>query len=131
MATIFTRIIDGEIPGTFVYEDDRVVAFLDIEPMTDGHVLVVPREEIEHWIDMPEDLTAHVMHVAQRIGKAQKAAFDCPKVGVLIQGYEVPHVHVHVWPTYGLADFDPRNKGPMAEPAVLQANAEKIVGALS
>ena len=90
MASIFTKILDGDIPGTFVYEDDRCAAFMDISPLTDGHVLVIPREEIDHWLDMPEDLTAHLMAVAQKIGKAQKKAFSCERIGVLIQGYEVP-----------------------------------------
>ncbi|WP_101650441.1 HIT family protein [Brevibacterium ihuae] len=130
MATIFTKIMDGEIPGAFVHQDERCAAFLDVAPMTDGHVLVVPREEIDHWIDMPEDLTAHLMSVAQRIGAAQKAAYGCERIGVMIQGYEVPHVHIHVWPTNAIKDFDPANKGPMAEPESLKANAEKIIAAL-
>ena len=70
MATLFTKIIDGEIPGRFIWKDARAVAFLTIEPMGSGHTLVVPREEIEHWIDVPADLNAHLFDVAQKIGKA-------------------------------------------------------------
>ncbi len=131
MATIFTRIINGEIPGAFVYQDDQCAAFLDVEPLTDGHVLVVPREEYDHWIDMPVDLTNHLFDVAQQIGKAQKQAFDAERIGLMVQGYEVPHVHIHVWPTQQISDFDPRNKGPQAEPETLQKNAQKITRQLS
>ena len=98
MPTIFTRIINGEIPGRFVWKDDDVVAFLTIQPMMPGHTLVVTREEIDHWIDVEPELNAHVFHVAQLIGKAQDAEWHPRRVGVLIVGEEVPHVHVHVVP---------------------------------
>lgn len=106
MATVFSRIIAGEIPGRFVWTDERCVAFLTIEPLQPGHVLVVPREEIAHWVDLPSDLTTHLFTVAQHIGKAQQQAFDPARIGLLIQGYEVPHAHVHVWPSRSSADFD-------------------------
>lgn len=96
MPTLFTRIIEGEIPGRFVHRDDRCVAFLTIEPMYPGHTLVVPIEEYDHWIDLPEDLNAHVWTVAQRIGRAIHAEFAPARIGVLVVGEEVPHVHVHV-----------------------------------
>ncbi len=96
MPTLFTKIIDGDIPARFVYKDDLVVAFLTIEPMHAGHTLVVPRAEYDHWIDMPPELNAHVWAVAQRIGKAIDKAFSPHRVGVLVVGDEVPHVHVHV-----------------------------------
>jgi histidine triad (HIT) family protein len=98
MPTIFTRIINGELPGRIVWKDDRVVAFLTIQPMMPGHTLVVTREEIDHWIDVEPDLTAHLFHVAQQIGRAQDAEWQPRRVGVLIVGEEVPHVHVHVVP---------------------------------
>ena len=101
MTTIFTRIIDGEIPGTFVWRDDRCVAFMSINPMARGHALVVPIEEVDHWVDAPADLTAHLFEVTRMIGVAQRAAFDCERVGVIIAGYEVPHMHIHVIPTIG------------------------------
>jgi histidine triad (HIT) family protein len=99
MTTIFSRIIAGEIPGTFVYRDDRCVAFMSINPLARGHVLVVPIEEVDHWIDASADLVAHLFDVVHRIGRAQKLAFNCERVGVIIAGYEVPHAHVHVIPT--------------------------------
>ena len=131
MASIFTKILDGDIPGTFGYEDDRCAAFMDITPMTDGHVLVIPREEIDHWLDMPEELTSHLMAVAQKIGKAQKKAFSCERVGVMIQGFEVPHVHIHVWPTNSIDDFRLDNKHGSTEAEDIAAAAEKVKAALA
>ena len=98
MPTLFTRIINGEIPGRFVWKDDRCVAFLTIEPMRPGHTLVVPRDEVAHWIDLDPELCAHVFDVARVIGRAQSAAFKPRRVGMMIVGEEVPHTHVHVVP---------------------------------
>ncbi|WP_309131814.1 HIT family protein [Brevibacterium sp.] len=130
MPTLFTKIINGEIPGTFVYEDDRCVAFLDVSPLTEGHTMVVPREEISHWIDADQDLLDHLMAVARRIGRAQKVAFDCDRIGVLIQGYEVPHLHIHVWPTNSIADFDLSDRSPMLSGEELAGPADKLRQAL-
>lgn len=96
MPTIFTRIIEGELPGRFVWRDPDVAAFLTIEPMAPGHTLVVPRAEIDHWIDMPPELNAKVFETARIIGQAIQRAFQPRRVGVLIAGEEVPHAHVHV-----------------------------------
>ncbi|HJF75266.1 MAG TPA: HIT family protein [Brevibacterium linens] len=131
MATLFTKIINGEVPGTFVYQDDKCVAFLDVAPMTEGHVMVVPREEISHWIDADADLLAHLTAVAKSIGEAQKRAFDCDRIGLLIVGYEVPHLHIHVLPTTSMDDFDISDRAPMQTPEQLEAPAEKIRQALS
>ena len=106
MATIFTRIINGEIPGTFVHRDDQCVSFLSVNPLAPGHALVVPIGEIDHWIDLPADLAAHLFTVAQRIGNAQKVALGCERVGLIIAGYEVPHAHIHVVPTTHIGQFD-------------------------
>ena len=131
MATIFTKIINGEIPGTFVYEDDECVAFLDVSPLTDGHTMVVPRAEISQWTDLDEGLLDHLMNVAHRIGRAQKEAFDCERIGLMIVGYEVPHVHIHVWPTTSMADFDISDRVPMQDAETLEGPTEKIRQALS
>ena len=105
MATLFTRIINRELPGRFVYEDDEFVAFLTIEPMTQGHTLVVPRAEIDKWQDLDGPVFGRVMTVAQRIGKAVCRAFDTERAGLIIAGLEVPHLHVHVFPARNLSDF--------------------------
>lgn len=102
MPTIFTRIIDGDIPGTFVWKDELAVAFLSINPMAPGHTLVVPRAEIDHWIDCPPELSRHLFDVAHVIGRAQQEAFACERIGLVVAGYEVPHTHVHVIPTEGM-----------------------------
>ena len=105
MATVFTKIINGELPGRFVYEDDEIVAFLTIEPMTQGHTLVVPRAEIDNWQDLDRAVFGRVMAVAQLIGKAVCKAFGTERSGVIIAGLEVPHLHIHVFPTRNLSDF--------------------------
>ncbi|MCV7254077.1 HIT family protein [Mycolicibacterium fluoranthenivorans] len=105
MATVFTMIINGDLPGRFVYEDDEVVAFLTIEPMTQGHTLVVPRAEVDNWQELDPAVFNKVMSVAQLIGKAVTKAFDAERAGLIIAGLEVPHLHVHVFPARNLSDF--------------------------
>jgi diadenosine tetraphosphate (Ap4A) HIT family hydrolase len=126
MTTIFSRIIAGEIPGTFVYKDDRCVSFMSINPLARGHVLVVPIEEIDHWIDASPELVAHLFSVTHRIGRAQKQAFDCERVGVIIAGYEVPHAHVHVIPTDHMGQLSFENAASSVDPGELEAAAAAI-----
>lgn len=126
MATIFTRIIDGEIPGTFVWEDDRCVAFLSINPLKPGHTLVVPRQEIDHWLDCPADLREHLMSVAQTIGRAIQVEWQPEKVGLMIAGLEVPHLHIHLVPIWGVSDLDFANAAASVPRDELEENAERI-----
>lgn len=126
MATIFTRIIEGEIPGTFVWEDDRCVAFLSINPLKPGHTLVVPRQEIDHWLDCPPDLREHLMSVAQTIGKAIQAEWQPEKVGLMIAGLEVPHLHIHLVPIWGVSDLDFANAAASVPRNELEENADRI-----
>jgi len=121
MPTLFTRIIDGELPGTFVWRDDACVAFLSIAPLRPGHTLVVPRAEVDHWIDLDPDVNAHLVRVAQQIATAQQRAFDPVRVGLIIAGLEVPHAHVHVIPINGMEDLDFANAH--------QTTAEDLAGA--
>jgi histidine triad (HIT) family protein len=106
MATLFTRIIDGELPGTFVWQDEHCVAFLSIQPLRPGHTLVVPRQEIDHWLDCPADLRDHLMAVCQHIARAIDAEWSPAKVGLMIAGLEVPHLHVHLVPMWAVHDLD-------------------------
>lgn len=106
MPTLFTRIINGELPGRFVHQDDEVVAFLSIAPLRPGHTLVVPRAEVDQWTDAGDELLHKLMAVAKRIGNAQKEAFGAPRAGQIIAGLEVPHLHVHVFPMWSEGDFD-------------------------
>jgi len=126
MASVFTKIINGELPGRFLYKDDKCVAFLTIAPLKPGHTLVVPREEIDHWIDLPADLAAHLMIVAQQIGRAIQAGFMPAKVATTILGLEVPHTHIHVVPINAESDmhFEKQDRNAKAED--LDAAAETI-----
>jgi histidine triad (HIT) family protein len=126
MTTIFTRIIEGEIPGTFVWRDERCVAFLSINPLAHGHVLVVPIEEIDRWVQADPDLVAHVFEVARVIGVAQDRAFHCERVGLIVAGYEVPHMHVHVIPTDSMAQLSFANAAASVDQADLDAAADAI-----
>lgn len=106
MATIFTRIIEGDLPGNLVWRDDRCVAFDTIAPLRPGHVLVVPIAEVDHWIDLDADLVGHLFQVAQAIGQAQMKAFSPTRIGLIVAGLEVPHAHLHVIPIRDEADLD-------------------------
>jgi histidine triad (HIT) family protein len=130
MPTLFTRIIDGEIPATFVWQDERCVAFLSINPLAPGHTLVVPREEVDHWIDLPTDLGHHLFDVAQSVGEAQRAAFDCERVGVIIAGYEIPHTHLHVFPSTSMGQFNFAHAAPSVTQEELDDAARRIRAAL-
>ena len=130
MTTIFSRIIDGEIPGTFVHRDDRCVAFMSINPLARGHALVVPIDEVDHWIDASPDLVAHLFAVTHRIGRAQKQAFDCERVGVIVAGYEVAHAHIHVIPTNSMGQLSFENAAASVDPRDLEAAAAAIREAL-
>ncbi|MGE2834335.1 HIT family protein [Mycobacterium sp. SMC-4] len=131
MATVFTKIINRELPGRFVYEDDDIVAFLTIQPMTQGHTLVVPREEIDNWQDIEPAKFARVMEVSQLIGKAVCKAFDTERSGVIIAGLEVPHLHVHVFPARNLSDFGFANVDQNPSPESLDEAQARIKAALA
>jgi histidine triad (HIT) family protein len=130
MPTLFTRIIRGEIPGRFVWRDDRCVAFLTIAPIKPGHTLVVPIEEVDHWLDLDPALAAHLTQVAQSVGKALQHGFEPLKVGLMIAGLEVPHVHLHVLPIETLGDMDFRNQDSNAKAADLDRAAATIRASL-
>lgn len=130
MSTVFSKIIAGELPGRFVWSDTNCVAFLSIGPLAYGHTLVVPRTEVDRWTDADPQLVAHLMAVAHRIGKAQVEAFGSARAGLAIAGYEVPHLHVHVWPSNSLADHDFSKTIADPEDAKMDEAAEKLRVAL-
>lgn len=130
MSTVFTMIINGDIPGTFVHRDEFCVVFMSINPMAPGHALVVPIEEIDHWVDASPELVAHLFEVAHRIGRAQAAAFDCEKVGMIIAGYEVPHTHIHLVPTNDMSELSFANAAASVDRDDLEAWAAAIRTAL-
>jgi histidine triad (HIT) family protein len=131
MTTIFTRIIQGEIPGTFVYKDEACVAFMSINPMADGHVLVIPRDEVDHWVDLSPYIASHLFEVSHRISRALSVAFPCEKVGLIIAGYEVNHCHIHLIPTTNMAQLSFANAATSVERSTLEVHAEKIAAALA
>ena len=126
MPTVFTKIIDGDLPARFVHRDDRCVAFLSIAPLQPGHTLVVPIVEVDHWIDLDADLMAHCTLVAQRIARAQQAAFDCERIGLIVAGYEVPHLHVHVIPTVDMGQLNFANAATHVDRDALESAATAI-----
>ena len=131
MPSIFTRIIDGELPGVFVWRDPQCVAFLSIAPMHPGHTLVVPRAEVDHWIDLEPALAGHLFRVAQTIGRAQQAALSPRRIGVIIAGDEVPHTHLHVVPFDSVRELSFANVDTDPAPGSLDAAAAKIRAALT
>jgi histidine triad (HIT) family protein len=126
LATIFTRIIEEELPARFVWKDELCVAFLSVNPLRSGHVLVVPREEVDHWLDLDGDLMAHLMNVSRSIGRAIQKGFEPAKVGLLIAGLEVLHLHIHLVPIDGLHDMDFDNAAQDPDPAALDLAADTI-----
>ena len=130
MSSVFTKIIEGDLPGRFVWRDEQCVGFLSIQPLAQGHVLDGPRQEVDAWVDLPADLAAHLMTVSQSIGKAIDAAFKPKRVGLMIQGFEVPHTHLHVWPTNSIEEFDFANVDQDPDSAVMDESARRIREAL-
>ncbi len=130
MSTLFTKIIQGEIPGRFVWRDDDVVAFLTIAPIAPGHTLVVPIQEVDHWLDLPPEVAGRCMTVAQVIGQAQMAAFSPSRVGVIIAGLEVPHMHLHLIPIDTEADLSFARADHSPDPAALDDAAARLRAAL-
>jgi histidine triad (HIT) family protein len=130
MSTLFTRIIDGELPARFVWADDRAVGFLSINPLGPGHTLVVPREEIDQWVDADPGLIAHLTAVSRAVGNAVREVWQPPRVGLLVAGFEVPHLHVHVFPAWDMAAFDFANAAPSVEAQEQEGHAEKLRAAL-
>lgn len=130
MPSIFTRIIEGELPARFVWRDERCVAFLSIAPIRPGHTLVVPRAEVEHWIDLDAATWAHLAEVSRQVGAAIQRVWEPEKVGVMLAGLEVPHVHVHLLPIWSVDDLSFSKADPDAPAEELDANAERIRSAL-
>ncbi len=106
MASIFTRIINGEIPSHKIAEDDRYFAFLDINPIQKGHTLVIPKKEIDYIFDLPDDLLAGMMQFSKEVARKIKAVLPCDRIGISVVGLEVPHAHIHLIPMNSVHDMD-------------------------
>lgn len=130
MSTLFTKIIDGELPGRFVWTEPELVAFTTIAPIAPGHTLVVPRAEIAEFTDAPDELLARMMAVAKIIGTAQKRIWDAPRAALLVAGFEIPHVHLHVLPAWGEAELTFANARDDVPAGELDEQAEQLRAAL-
>lgn len=109
MASIFTRIINGEIPCYKVAEDDKYIAMLDVNPLVKGHTLIIPKHEVDYIFDLDDETLAGMMVFAKKVAKSIKAKIDCKKVGVVVIGLEVPHAHIHLIPMNVEADINFKN----------------------
>lgn len=131
MATIFTKIIDGEIPATFVWRDDECFAFMSINPLRSGHTLVVPRQEVDLWTDCPSDLRDHLLEVSSTIAKAIQRVYSPERVGLIIAGLEVPHLHIHLVPMDSVHDLDFANAAASVDREELDESASSIRSVLT
>ncbi|MGJ8735278.1 HIT family protein [Zobellia laminariae] len=129
MASIFTKIINGEIPCYKIAEDENYFAFLDINPNAKGHTLCIPKKEVDKIMDLDKDLYMGLMAFSRKIGKAIEASIDCKRVGMTVIGLEVPHVHVHLIPLTNMQDATFQNKVSLSEEE-FKETAAKIIAAL-
>ncbi|MHA6248150.1 HIT family protein [Pontibacter sp. CAU 1760] len=127
-ATIFTKIVNGEIPAYKVAEDDRYLAFLDVFPTTKGHTLVIPKQQIDYLFDLDDELYLGLMAFAKKVALAVEKAVPCKRVGVAVVGLEVPHAHVHLIPLNSMQDMNFANKQQFSQ-EVFEAVAQKIKAA--
>jgi len=130
MSTIFTRIINKEIPCYKVAEDENYLAFLDINPLQEGHTLVIPKKEINYIFDVGDELHAGLWNFAKKIGKAIEKVVPCQRIGITVIGLEVPHAHIHLIPLKGMYDMDFRRPKLSFTPEEFKLIAEKIAAAI-
>lgn len=130
MSSVFTKIIDGDIPGRFVWADDICVVFATIAPINDGHMLVVPREEVDQFTDASDELLAHMTAVAKIVGRAQREVWQAPRAAVMVAGFEVPHLHMHVLPAWNEESLAFANARPDVPGTELDTATEKVRSAL-
>lgn len=130
MSSIFSRIIKGELPGRFVWKDDLCVGILTASPLKPGHTLLIPRVEVDHWLDLPPDLATHLILTSQKIGQAIQQGFHPVKVGLIIAGLEVRHVHLHLIPINQITDLDFAHQNRNPDPVELDHAATVIRASL-
>lgn len=126
MATIFSRIISGEIPAYKVAEDDNYFAFLDINPLKEGHTLVVPKQETDYIFDLDDEKLAGMILFSKRVAAAIRKAYPCNRIGVAVLGLEVPHAHIHLVPIDSESDINFRNPKLKFSPEQFKSTAERI-----
>jgi len=131
MASIFTRIVNGEIPCYKVAEDENYLAFLDINPLQEGHTLVIPKKEVNYIFDVEEELHAGLWNFARKVGKAIEKVVPCQRIGITVIGLEVPHAHIHLIPLRTMYDMDFRRPKLKFTPEEFAAIAARIAEALT
>ena len=127
---MFTRILAGEFPGTFVYRDEFCASFLTINPIAEGHLLLCPVSEVDKWTDLNPTLSSHLFDVARSLARALEKAFVCERVGLIIAGFEVPHCHIHLIPTASMNDLSFANAASHVDRDTLEAHASLIRSAM-
>ncbi|MDG2301484.1 MAG: HIT family protein [Acidimicrobiales bacterium] len=130
MSSVFTKIINGSLPGHFLWKDNTCVSFLSINPISQGHALIVPEMEIDHWLDLPPEVNKHLIEIGQIIGLAQMTVYEPLRVGMVIAGLEVPHTHLHVIPMDGMKDLDFSNASTSVDNNELAKNAAMLRNAI-
>lgn len=126
MASIFSKIISGEIPCHKVHEDEKFLAFLDVNPLQKGHTLVVPKVEVDYIFDLEDELLSEMILFSKSVSKKIKSNFDCKKIGVAVVGLEVPHAHIHLIPINAMKDMDFTGPKLILTNEELRAIAEKL-----
>lgn len=106
MASVFTKILSGELPSYKLHEDELTFSFLALDQVNPGHALIIPKQEVNHWTDCPHDAYVRLHLNAQKLGNAIRKATGCPRVGQMVAGFEVPHYHLHLIPAWGIPDLD-------------------------
>ena len=120
MGSIFTKIIQGELPCYKIYEDDKILSFLALDQVNLGHTMVITKQEINHWTEVPADLYAHLHTVSLKIGKAVREVSGAPRVGQIVAGFEVPHYHLHLIPAWSIPDLDFKRAQRRSEAEMLE-----------
>lgn len=130
MATIFTKIVNGEIPSYKIFENKHFYSFLDISPMTKGHTLVIPKKEVDYLFDIDDTMLSEMIVLSKKIAKAIEKAVECTRVGVMVVGLEVPHAHIHLIPIQNEGDMNLSNKRIELTKEEFEKIAEDIVSYL-
>ncbi len=125
MASLFTRIVNGEIPCHKICEDENYLAFLEIQPINPGHTLVIPKKEIDYLFDIGDDTLGGLMVFAKKVAHAIRKEIPCKRIGVMVAGLEVPHAHIHLIPILGISDLSFENAKPVKSPELAKI-AERI-----
>lgn len=130
MASVFTKIINGELPSYKVHEDELTISILALDQVNPGHVLVIPKQEVNHWFDVPSETYARIGENAQMIAKALIKVTQAPRIGTMVAGFEVPHFHLHLIPAWSIPDLDFKRAKKLSD-VEMKSLQQKIIDALN